>query len=317
MNKLGFLAVSTLTLLAAACSNQGPTDAASTPAAASTSPAPAASNKTIGLALSTQNNPFFVALKNGAQKEAAADGYTLTVVDAQDDPAKQISSVEDLIQKKVSVILLNPTDSSALAGAVKEANDAHIPVITLDRSVDGAQVVAHIASDNVVGGSEAAKFLIKALNNKGNVIELQGVPGTSAARDRGQGFDDEIKTSGLKIIAQQPANFDRAQGLSVTENLLQAHPDVQAIFAQNDEMALGAVRALDGAKRANVLVVGFDGTPDGIQAVKDGKIAAIVAQQPDMIGQLGVKNAKSVIDGEKVEAKIAVPLKLVTKDNAQ
>lgn len=317
MNKLGFLAVSTLTLLAAACSNQGPTDAASTPAAASTSAAPAAGNKTIGLALSTQNNPFFVALKNGAQKEAAADGYTLTVVDAQDDPAKQISSVEDLIQKKVSVILLNPTDSSALAGAVKEANDAHIPVITLDRSVDGAQVVAHIASDNVVGGSEAAKFLIKALDNKGNVIELQGVPGTSAARDRGQGFDDEIKTSSLKIIAQQPANFDRAQGLSVTENLLQAHPDVQAIFAQNDEMALGAVRALDGAKRANVLVVGFDGTPDGIQAVKDGKIAAIIAQQPEMIGQLGVKTAKSVIDGEKVEAKIAVPLKLVTKDNAQ
>ncbi len=318
MNKLGFLAVSTLTLLAAACSNQGPTDAASTPAAASTSTAPtAAGSKTIGLALSTQNNPFFVALKNGAQKEAAADGYTLTVVDAQDDPAKQISSVEDLIQKKVSVILLNPTDSSALAGAVQQANSAHIPVITLDRSVDGAQVVTHIASDNVVGGSEAAKFLIKALNNKGNVIELQGVPGTSAARDRGQGFDDEIKTSGLKIIAQQPANFDRAQGLSVTENLLQAHPDVQAIFAQNDEMALGAVRALDGAKRANVLVVGFDGTPDGIQAVKDGKIAAIVAQQPEMIGQLGVKNAKSVIDGEKVEAKIAVPLKLVTKDNAQ
>lgn len=317
MNKFGLLAVSTLTLLAAACSNQGPSDAASTPASASTSAASAGGNKTIGLALSTQNNPFFVALKNGAQKEAAADGYTLTVVDAENDPAKQISSVEDLIQKKVAVILLNPTDSSALAGAVKEANDAHIPVITLDRSVDGGQVVTHIASDNVVGGSVAAKFLIKALNNKGNVIELQGVPGTSAARDRGQGFDDEIKTSGLKIVAQQPANFDRAQGLSVTENLLQAHPDVQAIFAQNDEMALGAVRALDGAKRSNVLVVGFDGTPDGIQAVKDGKIAAIVAQQPEMIGQLGVENAKNVIDGEKVEAKIAVPLKLVTKDNAQ
>ena len=140
------------------------------------------------------------------------------------------------------------------------------------------------------------------------MIELQGVPGTSAARERGQGFDDVIKTSGLKIIAQQPANFDRAQGLSVTENLLQGHADVQAIFAQNDEMALGAVRALDGAKRANVLVVGFDGTPDGLQAVKDGKIAAIVAQQPGMIGQLGVKAAKSVIEGQTVEAKIAIDI---------
>jgi ribose transport system substrate-binding protein len=103
----------------------------------------------------------------------------------------------------------------------------------------------------------------------------------------------------------------------VTENLLQGHADVQAIFAQNDEMALGAVRALDGAKRSNVLVVGFDGTPDGIQAVKDGKIAAIVAQQPELIGQLGVQNAKKVLDGQTVEAKIAVPLKMVTKDNAQ
>jgi ribose transport system substrate-binding protein len=316
MRKFELLAVSALTLLAAACSQQGPADS-SAPAAASSSAPAAAAGKTIGLALSTQNNPFFVALKDGAQKEAAVDGYTLTVVDAQDDPAKQISSVEDLIQKKVSVILLNPTDSSALAGAVKEANNAHIPVITLDRSVDGGQVVTHIASDNVAGGDDAAKFLIKALDNKGNVIELQGVPGTSAARDRGEGFDDGIKGSGLKIIAQQPANFDRAQGLSVTENLLQGHPDVQAIFAQNDEMALGAVRALDGAKRANVLVVGFDGTPDGIQAVKDGKIAAIVAQQPQLIGQLGVKSAKSVIDGQTVEAKISVPLKLVTKDNAQ
>ncbi|MBB6248322.1 ribose ABC transporter substrate-binding protein RbsB [Rhodanobacter sp. A1T4] len=316
MRKFELLAVSALTLLAAACSQQGPTDSSAPSAASSSAPA-AAAGKTIGLALSTQNNPFFVALKDGAQKEAAVDGYTLTVVDAQDDPAKQISSVEDLIQKKVSVILLNPTDSSALAGAVKEANNAHIPVITLDRSVDGGQVVTHIASDNVAGGDDAAKFLIKALDNKGNVIELQGVPGTSAARDRGEGFDDGIKGSGLKIIAQQPANFDRAQGLSVTENLLQGHPDVQAIFAQNDEMALGAVRALDGAKRANVLVVGFDGTPDGIQAVKDGKIAAIVAQQPQLIGQLGVKSAKSVIDGQTVEAKISVPLKLVTKDNAQ
>ena len=316
MRKFELLAVSALTLLAAACSQQGPTESSAPSAASSSAPA-AAAGKTIGLALSTQNNPFFVALKDGAQKEAAVDGYTLTVVDAQDDPAKQISSVEDLIQKKVSVILLNPTDSSALAGAVKEANNAHIPVITLDRSVDGGQVVTHIASDNVAGGDDAAKFLIKALDNKGNVIELQGVPGTSAARDRGEGFDDGIKGSGLKIIAQQPANFDRAQGLSVTENLLQGHPDVQAIFAQNDEMALGAVRALDGAKRANVLVVGFDGTPDGIQAVKDGKIAAIVAQQPQLIGQLGVKSAKSVIDGQTVEAKISVPLKLVTKDNAQ
>jgi ribose transport system substrate-binding protein len=149
------------------------------------------------------------------------------------------------------------------------------------------------------------------------VLELQGVPGTSAARDRGKGFDDEAQKDGLKIIAQQPANFDRAQGLSVTENLLQAHPDANAIFAQNDEMALGALRALDSGKHGNITVVAFDGTPDGIKAVKDGKMAATVAQQPSEIGRLGVETAQKLLSNQSVDKSVAVPLKLVTKDSAQ
>jgi ribose transport system substrate-binding protein len=267
----------------------------------------------IGLALSTQNNPFFVELKDGAQKAADSAGVQLVVVDAQDDPARQISSVEDLIQKRVSVILLNPTDSSALAGAVQSAQRANIPVITLDRGVDGADVASHIASDNIAGGKMAADFLAKQLGGKGNIIELQGVAGTSAARERGKGFDDELATTGMKVVAQQPANFDRAQGLSVTENLLQGNSDVQAIFAQNDEMALGAVQALAG-KNKKVLVVGFDGTPDGKKAVQDGQMAATVAQQPEEIGRLGVETAKKLVDKQTVDKSIAVPLKLLTKE---
>lgn len=314
MRKLRLIAAATLVVFAAACSQQGPGEASS-PAASSSSAADGGS-KTIGLAISTQNNPFFVELKDGAQKAATAAGLQLVVVDAQDDPARQISGVEDLIQKKVGVILLNPTDSSALAGAVQSANNAHIPVITLDRAVDGANVASHIASDNLAGGAMAAKFLSEQLQGKGNVLELQGVPGTSAARDRGKGFDDEAQKDGLKIIAQQPANFDRAQGLSVTENLLQAHPDANAIFAQNDEMALGALRALDSGKHGNIIVVAFDGTPDGIKAVKDGKMAATVAQQPGEIGRLGVETAQKLLSNQSVDKSVAVPLKLVTKDSA-
>ena len=184
-----------------------------------------------------------------------------------------------------------------------------------DRAVDGANVASHIASDNLAGGAMAAKFLSQQLQGKGNVLELQGVPGTSAARDRGKGFDDEAQKDGLKIIAQQPANFDRAQGLSVTENLLQAHPDANAIFAQNDEMALGALRALDSGKHGSVVVVAFDGTPDGIKAVKDGKMAATVAQQPGEIGRLGVETAQKLLSNQSVDKSVAVPLKLVTKDS--
>lgn len=316
MRKLRLIAAATFVVFAAACSQQGPGEA-SAPAAASSSAAGGSANKTIGLAISTQNNPFFVELKDGAQKAAAAAGLQLVVVDAQDDPARQISGVEDLIQKKVGVILLNPTDSSALAGAVQSANNAHIPVVTLDRAVDGANVASHIASDNLAGGAMAAKFLSQQLQGKGNVLELQGVPGTSAARDRGKGFDDEAQKDGLTIIAQQPANFDRAQGLSVTENLLQAHPNANAIFAQNDEMALGALRALDSGKHGNIIVVAFDGTPDGIKAVKDGKMAATVAQQPGEIGRLGVETAQKLLGNQSVDKSVAVPLKLVTKDSAQ
>jgi ribose transport system substrate-binding protein len=156
MRKLRLIAAATFIVFAAACSQQGPGEA-SAPAASSS--ASGGGNKTIGLAISTQNNPFFVELKDGAQKAAAAAGLQLVVVDAQDDPARQISGVEDLIQKKVGVILLNPTDSSALAGAVQSANNAHIPVVTLDRAVDGANVASHIASDNLAGGAMAAKFL--------------------------------------------------------------------------------------------------------------------------------------------------------------
>jgi len=311
MRKLTFLAAAAATLLAA-CSQQGPGE--STPAAASTAGGAAASGTpVIGLALSTQNNPFFVELKDGAQKAAKDAGVQLVVVDAQDDPARQISSVEDLIQKRVSVILLNPTDSSALAGAVQSAQRANIPVITLDRGVDGAEVASHIASDNIAGGKMAADFLAKQLNGKGSIIELQGVAGTSAARERGKGFDDQIATTGMKVVAKQPANFDRAQGLSVSENLLQGNNDVQAIFAQNDEMALGAVQALAG-KNKKILVVGFDGTPDGKTAVQKGDMAATVAQQPEEIGKLGVETAKKLIDKQPVEKSIAVPLKLLTKE---
>ncbi|WP_448103130.1 ribose ABC transporter substrate-binding protein RbsB [Luteibacter jiangsuensis] len=306
----GFLTAAAVTLLAA-CSQQGPGESA--PAAGATAGgANAAGTPVVGLALSTQNNPFFVELKDGAQKAAKDAGINLVVVDAQDDPARQISSVEDLIQRRVSVILLNPTDSSALAGAVQSAQRANIPVVTLDRGVDGAEVASHIASDNVAGGKMAADYLAKALGGKGNIIELQGVAGTSAARERGKGFDDAVAATGMKIVASQPANFDRAQGLSVSENLLQAHSDVQAIFAQNDEMALGAVQALAG-KNNKVLVVGFDGTPDGKTAVQNGTMAATVAQQPEEIGKLGVETAKKLIDKQPVEKSIAVPLKLLTK----
>jgi ribose transport system substrate-binding protein len=294
----------------AACSKQGPDTTAAAPASDASAPA-AGGAVTVGLSISTLNNPFFVSLRKGAEDEAKKEGVTLITVDAQNDPAKQQASVEDLIQKKVSVILINPTDSAAVANVVKEATDKGIKVISLDRSVTGAEVSSHIASDNKAGGKMAADFLVDKLGGKGNVVELQGIPGSSAANERGAGFDTEVDAKGgVKIVTKQPADFDRAKGLSVMENIIQSNKDIQGVFAQNDEMALGAVKALQAAGLKNVAVVGFDATDDAIAAVKAGTMAATVQQQPELIGQYGVETAKKLIDGQAVDKFIPVPLNL-------
>lgn len=267
----------------------------------------------LALVVSTLNNPFFVSLKDGAQAEAKKMGFDLIVLDSQNDPAKELSNVEDVLNKGVKALLINPTDSDAVKAAVRTANRAHVPVITLDRSANGGKVATHIASDNVAGGKMAGDEIIKVLGGKGKVAELQGVPGTSAARDRGKGFHEAIKADkAIDLVASQPADFDRTKGLNVMENILQAHPGIQAVFAQNDEMALGALKAIEGSGK-KIAIVGFDGTDDGIAAVKAGKMVATVAQQPDQIGALGVQAAAKVLKGEKVPAFTSVPLKLITK----
>lgn len=267
---------------------------------------------TIALTVSTLDNPFFVSLKDGAQKKADELGYKLVVLDSQNDPAKELSNVEDLTVRGAKVLLINPTDSAAVGNAVAIANRNKIPVITLDRGAAKGDVVSHIASDNVAGGKMAGDFIAQKLGNGAKVIQLEGLAGTSAARERGEGFKQAVDEHKFAVLTSQPADFDRTKGLNVTENLLASKGDVQAIFAQNDEMALGALRAI-GAANKKVLVVGFDGTDDGVKAVKSGKLAATVAQQPELIGSLGVETADKILKGEKVEAKIPVALKVVTE----
>lgn len=270
----------------------------------------------IGLSVSTENNPFFVSVKEGVKKEADEKGAKLYTADAQDDSAKQANDIQDLIQKGVDVLLINPTDSDAVSSSIESANDENIPVITVDRSANGGKVASHVASDNVKGGKMAGEFLLKKLNKKGNIVELQGVSGSSSARERGKGFhkvvDDE---DGINVVAKQPANFDRSKGLSVMENIIQSHDDIDAVFSQNDEMALGAIQALKSAGLDDVIVTGFDGTDDGLKAVKDGSLTATVAQQPKLIGQKAVETAVKVVNDKDVADEIPVDLELKTSDD--
>jgi len=274
---------------------------------------PSTSDKTIGFVISTLGNPFFVSMKNGALETVKSEGYHLVVLDSNNDSAKERANVEDLITRKVKVIVINPTDSSAVAATVKYANKKDVSIITVDRAASGGEVVSHIQSDNVKAGQMAAGYINTMLKGEGEIIELEGIPGTSAAKERGTGFDNALANTNIKIVAKQTANFDRTQGLNVTQNLLQAHPDIQAIFAQNDEMALGAVRALQAVHKNNIIVVGFDGTKEGIAAVKAGKMNATLAQQPYLMGELGAEAAIKVLQNEAVNKYIVAPLKIITK----
>lgn len=275
----------------------------------------AAAPPTVGLSISTLNNPFFVDLRDGAQAAARKANVTLIVLDAQNDSAREASQIEDLIQKKATVIAINPTDSDAIVPTIKKINTAKIPVITVDRGANGGDIAAHIASDNVAGGMMAAEYVGKRLNGKGSVVMLEGIAGTSAARDRGKGFRDGLKKfPGIMLVAVQTADFDRAKGLTVMENILQAQKKVDAVFAQNDEMALGAIQAIQAAKRQQeTFVVGFDAIADALAAVKNGTMAATIAQQPKEMGRLAVEAAVKITKKQAVPKFTPVPLKLVTK----
>jgi len=269
--------------------------------------------KKIGMVVSTLNNPFFVSMKEGAEKKAKELGYEVVVLDSQNDAAKERANVEDLVQQGIAALIINPTDSDAVANSIKVANDKQIKVITVDRKANGGEVTCHVASDNIKGGEMAATFILEKLNGKGNLVELQGIPGASATRDRGQGFHNIVdKKADVKVVASQAADFDRQKGLTVTENIIQATPQFDAIFAHNDEMALGAIKAVKAANK-NVIVVGFDGNDDAKAAVASGDLAATIAQKPDLMGSVAVENAVKIAKGETVAKEIPVELQLIKK----
>ncbi|MEV6484863.1 substrate-binding domain-containing protein [Streptomyces sp. NPDC051576] len=270
----------------------------------------------VGLSLSTLNNPFFVQIRSGAQAEAKRLGLELTVTDAQNDASQQANQLQNFTSSSYGAIIVNPVDSDAASNSVKAADKAKIPVIAVDRGVNKAAVDTLVASDNIAGGELAAKTIAEKLGGTGKIVILQGQAGTSAARERAEGFAKGLKAyPGIQLLAQQPADFDRTKGLDVMSNLLQAHPDVQGVIAANDEMALGAIKALGSKAGKSVSVVGFDGTPDGLTAVKQGTLYASVAQQPSQLGKIAVDNALRAAQGKKVESTVKVPVKVVTKEN--
>lgn len=267
------------------------------------------SGNVIGFSVSTLNNPFFVTLTEGAKKAASEKNVELVVVDAGDDAARQTSDIEDLVSRNVGVLIVNPVDSDAVAPAVKSAMSQGIKVIAVDRGVNGVDVDCQIASDNVAGARMATEYLMELVGEGAKVAELQGVPGASATIDRGEGFH-QVADKSLQVAASQTADFNRAEGMTVMENILQSDGAIKGVFAHNDEMALGAVEAV-AASGKDIKIVGFDATDDAQKAVKDGKMAATVAQKPDKMGETAIETAVKIMAGETADKSIPVEVELI------
>jgi ribose transport system substrate-binding protein len=281
----------------------------------------------IALVMKTANNPFFIEMQKGAEDEAKKLGVSLVVqaADREVDVEKQMQIVENLIQTKVAALCVTPSGSREIVPAINKANSANIPVLVIDTRVDAkalgeskGKIATFIGSDNYEGGKLAGEFIAKRLNGKGKVAVLEGIPGHETGDSRLRGFRDAIKaTPAIEVVASQTANWERDQGFNVFQNILQSHPDVQAVFACSDLMALGAVEAIAAAKKTGqIVVVGFDASAEARDAIGRGAMDATVAQSPAMMGALAVENAYHLIKGEQVKDEIVVPIKLITKENA-
>lgn len=311
--KLGFFALlMSLVLVLGACGKTGLGNSSGSSSKEVTKKA--AKDLKLGVSISTTNNPYFVSMKDGLDSYAKDKKVSLKVADSQDDAARQADDIQNFISQNVDAILINPVDSKAVVTSIKAANSANIPVILIDRGSEGGDVLTTVASDNVAAGKMAAEFAVKELGEKAKTFELSGVPGASATVDRGKGFNDIAKTK-LDILSSQSANFDRAKALNTAQNMIQGNKDVQVIFAQNDEMALGAAQAAKSAGLKDVMIIGIDGQPDAHDAIKKGDITATIAQQPAKMGEIAIQAAIDHYQGKKVEKSTVSPIYLVKKDN--
>lgn len=278
----------------------------------------------VALVVKTLNHPYFIDMQKGAEEAARAAGVELTVQAAEReiDVERQMQIIENLIQRRVNALVIAPSGSREIVPVIVKANQAGIPVLIVDTRVDaaalhaaGGRTLTFIGSDNYEGGKAAGRFMVERMRGKAHIAVLEGIAGHETGDARLRGFRDALKGHvGMVVVASQPANWERDQGYNVFQNILQAHPDVNALFAASDLMALGAVEAIAAAgETGQITVVGFDALDEARQAVKKGTMAGTVAQNPARMGRLGVEWAARVLEGETPPPEIAVPIELVSQ----
>ncbi len=281
---------------------------------------------TVALVVKTVNHPFFIDMQKGAEEVAEKLNIHLIVQGAERevDVEKQMQIIENLIQRKVDVLCIAPSGSREIVPAIVKANRAGIPVLSVDTRVDSITLASaagyietFIGSDNFEGGRIAGEFIASKLSGWGKVAILEGIPGHETGDQRLRGFHEAMAShQQMEIVASQTANWERDQGYNVFQNILQSNPDVQALFACNDLMALGAIEAISAMnKTGKIIVVGFDALNDARDAIRSGVMAGSVAQNPSEMGSVAVENAVRVMNGETIQRNIPVRIELITQEN--
>jgi ribose transport system substrate-binding protein len=276
----------------------------------------ARAKEAIGFSVSSLTTRRELAMVEGARAAAEKAGLELVVLDARDKAEKQAADLDDLLAMPVKVILLHPVDALEVVPSIEKANSAEVPVITVERPTGGGKVAYHILSDDVAGGRLVGDYLCRLLGGRGDVALLEGSPDSPVARQRGQGLSSVLRRScrGVRILATGTAHSDRAEGLTVMENLLQAHPSIEALFAEDDEMALGAVHAVSPAGHP-LRIVGYGAGEDGLKAVESCELAATVDEQAGQMGRAAVERALSLLRLKRAPERtvlIEIAPKLVT-----
>jgi ribose transport system substrate-binding protein len=279
--------------------------------------------KTIGVSIQNREAQFYQDMERGMKDEAAKYGYTVNVVDAARDNAKQQSQVEDFISQKVAAIVLTPYDSQAIGSAIVEANKSKIPVFTADiasASKDpSAKVVSHIASDNIQGGAEAGKLMCQALPGHVGTIAIIDEPTVTSVQDRVKGFRQAITANcpGVTIVADIDGGGERAKASSSMDDILQSHKDLKGVFGINDDSALGAAKSIEAAGlKGKVVVIGYDAAPEARTAIGNGSMYGDAIQHPDQIGAKTIDAIHDYFSGKTPPAKIAVAVGTFTKADA-
>lgn len=275
----------------------------------------ASKSKKAVMVMSTLNNPFFVSVKNGAAAQAPTKGIQLDVQNANNSDSTALNLATTALTKQPGILILDPVGSQSATASVTAANTANIPVMAFDRRPDGGKLSSFVGYDAIQAGRNAADALAKGMGDKGTVVEIQGILGTNVAQDRSKGFEEEIaKHPGIKVVAKQAADFDRGKALNVMTNILQANPNINGVYAANDEMAMGVLAALKSRNLAGkVTLVGNDGISDALAAIASGEMYATNAESPFELGQRVADIAAQVMSGSSVEADKKLEGQLVTK----